>query len=128
MHQSEIDMTHLDMMTGGDVALAREVLGIFRNQTDLWGRLLDPASEATQWADACHTIKGAARSIGAARLADACEAGELRGRAGGVSRAEASVLISAVRDRMIETLEALAIVEHNLAQSEVFCSSNASSS
>lgn len=128
MHQSEIDMSHLDVMTGGDVALAREVLAIFRHQTELWGRLLDPASDNGQWADACHTIKGAARSIGAARLADACEAGEIRGREGDVGRSEASVLLSAIKDRMIETLEALAIVEHDLAQSEDFRSSNASSS
>ena len=117
MRQDKIDQDHLLMMTGNDVELAVEVLGIFRQQADTWGRLLDAGAEPDQWADACHTIKGAARGIGAEELAQACEAGETRGRTGDVSKTEAAVLISTVKDRLTETLEALAFVEHQLSSS-----------
>lgn len=120
---SQIDLEHLDTMTGGDASLAVEVLGIFRSQADMWGRLLDPSLDASQWADACHTIKGAARGIGAMPLADICEKGEVRGRAGDVSMAEAAVLLSDVKSALTLALEELAHAEHRLAQSIPFESS-----
>ena len=124
MTQTKIDLAHLMMMTGDDSSLAMEVLDIFRQQADTWGRLLDPSADSTQWADACHTIKGAARGIGAEELASACEAGEVRGRAGNVPHTEAAVLISTVKDRLTETLEALAYVQHQLSLSSPLKASN----
>ncbi|MEM8615622.1 MAG: hypothetical protein AAGF20_01680 [Pseudomonadota bacterium] len=60
-----LDIDHLLDMAGGDPELADEVLDIFRNQATTWGRLLDAAGPQSQWADAAHTLKGAALSIGA---------------------------------------------------------------
>ena len=38
----QIDLDHLLNMTGGDADLADEVLDIFRNQAETWGRMLTP--------------------------------------------------------------------------------------
>ena len=77
-----IDLIQLETMTSGDVDLAVEALGIFRQSADLWGRMLDPHADAVQWADAAHGIKGAARSVGLMALGDACDEAERLGRSG----------------------------------------------
>lgn len=115
-----IDLDQLRTMTAGDAALAVEALGIFRQSAELWARLLDPQAEDAQWADAAHGIKGAARSIGAMALGDACEAAETLGRRGGATAAEAGVAISTVKDRLGEALEAMAEVEHQLVMKRSF--------
>ena len=73
-----------------------------------------------QWADAAHGIKGAARSIGAMALGDACESAEKLGRSGMASRVEAAVAISAVKDELGQALEAMAHVEHQLVMRRTF--------
>lgn len=115
-----IDITQLESMTGGDAELAVEALGIFRQSAELWARLLDPHAEPGQWADAAHGIKGAARSVGAMQLGDACEVAETLGRTGTASPVEAGVAISAVKDRLGEALEAMAHVEHQLVMKRSF--------
>jgi HPt (histidine-containing phosphotransfer) domain-containing protein len=115
-----IDIGQLQTMTGGDAELAAEALGIFRQSAELWSRLLDPHAEADHWADAAHGIKGAARSIGAMQLGDACEIAERLGRSGTASAAEAGVAISSVKDRLGEALEAIAHVEHQLMMKRSF--------
>lgn len=115
-----IDLEQLKMMTSGDAALAVEALGIFRQSADLWSRLLDAQADPAQWADAAHGIKGAARSIGAMALGDACEAAEIMGRKGGPTPAEAGVAISTVKDRLGEALEAMADAEHQLMMKRTF--------
>ncbi len=109
-----VDASQLEMMTGGDTELAAEALDIFRSQTDVWGRLLDPAGEQVSWADACHAIKGAARSVGAMALGEVCDRAETLGRSDAVSRTQASVMLSEVKDRMYEAIEALAELQHRL--------------
>lgn len=115
-----IDLSQLATMTGGDAELAVEALGIFRQSTDLWGRMLDPASEPEHWADAAHAIKGAARSVGLMALGDACEEAERLGRSDAVSAAQAGVAISGVKDRLGEAIEAIAQVEHQLMMKRSF--------
>lgn len=115
-----LDTAQLVSMTMGDAELAAEALGIFRNQADLWGRMLDPQTDATSWADACHAIKGSARSIGAMRLGEACDAAEALGRTDGVSRAQASVALGEVKDRLGEAIEAAAELEHRLILTRAF--------
>lgn len=115
-----IDLSKLETMTSGDVDLAIEALGIFRQSADLWGRMLDPHAEPDQWADAAHGIKGAARSVGLMALGDACEEAERLGRAGGATPAQAGVAISAVKDRLGEAIEAIAHVEHQLMMKRSF--------
>lgn len=115
-----IDLEQLSTMTGGDAELAVEALGIFRQSTELWGRMLDPAGEAEQWADAAHAIKGAARSVGLMALGDACEHAEKLGRSGEATPAQAGVAISAIKDRLGEAVEAIASVEHQLMMKRSF--------
>jgi len=110
-----IDVQQLRIMTSADPGLAAEILGVFREQAGIWSRLLDPNGPREQWSDACHTIKGSARSIGAFALADACEAAERLGRSGEASPVRASTVLSSVRDRLGETIEEVAVLEHWLA-------------
>ncbi len=69
-----VDFSVLATYTGGDDAVAEEVLGLFREQAQLWSRLLD--AESPGWRDAAHTVKGAAAGIGALELAQACTVAE----------------------------------------------------
>lgn len=115
-----IDISQLEMMTSGDPALAVEALGIFRQSAELWSRLLDAGADAEQWADAAHGIKGAARSIGAMALGDACETAEKLGRSGMATRVEAVVAISAIKDALGQALESMAHVEHQLVMRRSF--------
>ena len=111
-----LDLDHLSAMTGGDTELSLEVIGIFREQAQLWSRLLDPRAEALQWADAAHTLKGASLGIGALKLAAACERAEKAGRSDTApSPAHASVLLGDVKDALGETLEAAARAVYDLA-------------
>lgn len=111
-----LDLDHLSAMTGGDTELSLEVIGIFREQAQLWSRLLDPRAEARQWADAAHTLKGASLGIGALKLAAACERAEKAGRSDTApSPAHASVLLGDVKDALGETMEAAARAVYDLA-------------
>ncbi|MEE2929138.1 MAG: Hpt domain-containing protein [Pseudomonadota bacterium] len=113
----KIDIDHLMTMTGGDVDLADEVLDIFRNQADIWGRLLDPDKTQEEWADAAHALKGAGLSIGATRFAENCAEVEQAGRSGEpVSRVQAATLLSALKDALVETIEACAQASYELSK------------
>jgi HPt (histidine-containing phosphotransfer) domain-containing protein len=115
-----IDVAQLEMMTGGDSALAAEALGIFRNQADLWGRMLDPGLAPASWADAAHTIKGAAKSVGLMDLGEACGRAETLGRSAHVTPAQAGVAIADIKDRLGEAMEAIAEMEHRLMHGQGF--------
>jgi HPt (histidine-containing phosphotransfer) domain-containing protein len=106
-----LDREHLKAMTGGDNDLAVEVIEIFRHQAEIWSRMLDPHAEATQWADAAHTLKGASLGIGAILLASRCEKAETAGRSDTPpSITGAAVLISDIKDALGDTLEEAARV------------------
>jgi len=69
-----VDMEHLARYTGGDVALNAEVLRLFDSQAnELVARLRSilEARDAKSWKEVTHTLKGAARGIGAFAMADA---------------------------------------------------------
>ena len=74
-----VDLTHLDRYTGGDEVLNAEILGLFDSQTsELVDRLqavLD-AHDTKSWKEITHTLKGAARGVGAFAFADAAAAAE----------------------------------------------------
>jgi HPt (histidine-containing phosphotransfer) domain-containing protein len=72
-----VDFAYLESFAAGDDAMIEEVLELFREQSVLWGAMLDADHEG--WRDAVHTLKGAGRGIGAARLGDVCEACEAAG-------------------------------------------------
>ena len=79
MASAAVDLTHLARYTGGDVALNAEILRLFDSQaSELVVRLqsiLD-ARDARSWKEVSHTLKGAARGIGAFGLGDAAAAAE----------------------------------------------------
>lgn len=98
-----VDFAYLEDFAAGDMAVVEEVLTLFRQQAELWSGMLDP--EAPGWRDAVHTIKGAARGVGAFELGEACAQAEIHGvaRLGGVH---------AALDR---ALSDIAAYEHELA-------------
>lgn len=72
-----VDMEHLSRYTGGDAALNAEVLRLFDSQvTEMVTRLetILAARDAKSWKQVTHTLKGAARGIGAFDFADAAAA------------------------------------------------------
>jgi len=64
-----IDIAHLSRHTAGDRRLGREVLGVFRAQSDDYVAALEDAVDEEAWRLAAHTLKGAASAIGAHRVA-----------------------------------------------------------
>ncbi len=69
-----IDLDHLARYTGGDAAINAEVMRLFDSQaTELVARLQSilEARDAKSWKEITHTLKGAARGIGAFKMADA---------------------------------------------------------
>jgi HPt (histidine-containing phosphotransfer) domain-containing protein len=76
-----IDTQHLERMTLGDSSLEREVLAMFAAQA---ARLIEVlANSPSDAAALTHTLKGAARAIGAFGVADAAESLEAVIRSGG---------------------------------------------
>ena len=71
-----VDFHHLETYAAHDAALVEEVLGLFRQQVELWMPMLDPAAQAEGWRDAAHALKGSALGVGAFAFAEACSAAE----------------------------------------------------
>ena len=79
MTAAAIDLTHLARYTGGDAALNAEILRLFDSQaSEMVVRLQSilHARDAKSWKEVTHTLKGAARGIGAFGLGDAAAACE----------------------------------------------------
>lgn len=69
-----IDFVHLARQSGGDEALEAELLTLFADQcVRQLSRIIDTSQAAMQRRDAAHTLKGAARAIGAWAVADAAD-------------------------------------------------------
>jgi HPt (histidine-containing phosphotransfer) domain-containing protein len=71
-----VDLVYLRRFTMGNRELEREVLQLFVTQAPVYLRLLRAAESVKQWTDAAHTLKGAARAIGAWRVALCAENAE----------------------------------------------------
>jgi HPt (histidine-containing phosphotransfer) domain-containing protein len=74
-----IDLAHLATYTGGDAALNAEVLQLFHEQSaQLMGELASvlEARDQVRWHEITHSLKGAARGIGAFAVADAAAIAE----------------------------------------------------
>ena len=65
MSEVQIDFDHLNKYVGGDVALTREIFGLFVHQTEMWGQGLDPAADDEVWESVTHSLKGSAKAVGA---------------------------------------------------------------
>jgi HPt (histidine-containing phosphotransfer) domain-containing protein len=79
MAGAAVDLSHLARYTGGDATLNAEILRLFDSQANelvarLYGIL--EARDAKSWKVVTHTLKGAARGIGAFGLGDAAAAAE----------------------------------------------------
>jgi hypothetical protein len=72
-----VDFSYLEGFVGGDPSITLEVLALFRRQAEAWEPGLVGANP--EWRPLVHTIKGAARGIGANVLGDACHAAEFGG-------------------------------------------------
>lgn len=88
-----LDLAHLVRQTFGDRALERELLALFMQQCLRLTPIIAGTSERVERADAAHTLKGAARAVGAVRIAALADALE----------------ISLDGDRSDETLERLGL-------------------
>lgn len=87
--KAPIDLDHLNRYVFGDASLLAEILGIFREQARLVAARMDPAMDAEAWYHAAHTLKGAARGVGAWSLGDAAEQAEHMAEAAAEDRAAA---------------------------------------
>jgi CheY-like chemotaxis protein len=71
-----VDRKHLAQYTAGDAALERELFELFRNSAETYLAQLAGAATDDAWHRAAHTLKGAARGIGAFDVAAHAEAAE----------------------------------------------------
>ena len=71
-----IDLVHLSKYTLGNRSLENELLGLFRNQADVYLARLDDALDDKEWKNAAHSLKGSARGLGAWALGDLAEEAE----------------------------------------------------
>jgi HPt (histidine-containing phosphotransfer) domain-containing protein len=79
MNARPVDLVHLARYTGGDQALNAEVLQLFVNQAGELVRRMDgvlQTGDVKTWKEVAHSLKGAARGIGAFAMANAAEACE----------------------------------------------------
>ena len=74
-----IDLDHLARYTGGEKTMNDEILRLFDGQIgEMVGQLrgVIAARDARRWKEITHTIKGAARGVGAFPFGDAAAAAE----------------------------------------------------
>ena len=71
-----IDLTYLARFTLGNTALEAEVLDLFATHAPRYLADLRAAGTVKAWHDAAHTLKGAARGVGAWRIGRAAEMAE----------------------------------------------------
>ena len=74
MAAAAVDLSHLARYTGGDKVLNSEILRLFDGQVSAMVGQLQAILEqcdAKKWREVTHTIKGAARGVGAFSMGDA---------------------------------------------------------
>lgn len=92
-----VDLDHLARYTGGDAAINREILTLFVEQSSATVAQLPSVRDVKTWHHLVHSLKGAARGIGAFALADvAAEAEPLDPAA---QRTEADAILPRLKAR-----------------------------
>jgi len=74
MADAPVDLSHLARYTGGDKTLNAEILKLFDGQvSEMVGQLRGVLElrDARRWREVTHTIKGAARGVGAFAMGEA---------------------------------------------------------
>jgi HPt (histidine-containing phosphotransfer) domain-containing protein len=81
--EQPVDIEHLNRYTGGDCVLNEEILQLFATQCrEMMAKLESLAAgeaDAKSWRETTHTLKGAARGIGAFALGNAAAEAEKTG-------------------------------------------------
>lgn len=72
-----VDFEYLEGFAARDMRVVHDVLSLFRRQAEIWSKTLD--QNPKDWRDLVHTIKGAARGVGANTLGEACARCEWKG-------------------------------------------------
>jgi HPt (histidine-containing phosphotransfer) domain-containing protein len=99
MADTPVDLSHLARYTGGDRTLNAEILRLFNGQVnDMVGQLLTVLQQrdARKWREVTHTLKGAARGVGAFAMGEAAAAAE-------------PVDPTTSQDRAVQVIEALRV-------------------
>jgi HPt (histidine-containing phosphotransfer) domain-containing protein len=81
-----VDLVYLRRFTMGNHDLEREVLELFIKQAPIYLGSLRAAESVKQWMEAAHTLKGAARAIGAWQVARCAENAEMLKLVGDLER------------------------------------------
>ncbi len=90
-----IDVDHLEKYVAGDDSLRDEILTIFGDQALLLSEQFSIDQTDEGWSNTAHTMKGAARGVGAWVLGDLCEEAEaLIGQIAGKNEKRAALLVS----------------------------------
>lgn len=76
MTATVLDREHLARYTAGDAALEAELFALLTSQMDACVSVLERTRDEGEWRVAAHTLKGAARGVGAMALGQACAAAE----------------------------------------------------
>ncbi|MFW5660475.1 MAG: Hpt domain-containing protein, partial [Oceanicaulis sp.] len=63
-----LDREHLARYTGGEAGLEAELFSLLDDQIEACTRTLRGTADTEAWAAAAHTLKGAARGVGAMAL------------------------------------------------------------
>jgi HPt (histidine-containing phosphotransfer) domain-containing protein len=85
------DLSHLRRYTDNDLELERELLSLFRLQIRQYAEKLSVITEPEEWRIATHSIKGAARSMGARKIAGIAEMLELAGPCSGTGEGRSKI-------------------------------------
>jgi HPt (histidine-containing phosphotransfer) domain-containing protein len=99
MSAAPVDLEHLARYTGGDKTLNAEILKLYDGQvSEMVGQLLSilEQRDARKWREVTHTIKGAARGVGAFAMGEAAATAE-------------PVDPAINHDRAVEVIEALRV-------------------
>jgi len=107
-----VDFAYLETYAAGDAGVVEEVLAIFREQSAMWSRLLDPSGQAQGWRDGAHTLKGASLGIGAFGLAEICDQAE---QASGAGEIERTVILERLRNALEAVLADISAYTHERA-------------
>ena len=96
------DAAHLARYTGGDAELKAELLALMCEQARRCISLIASSPDRETWLSSLHTLKGAARGVGAFALGQACEAAEHAPEAGWPAAAVAVAQAFAQTERCFE--------------------------
>jgi|TARA_R110000744_G_scaffold220833_3_gene339713 HPt (histidine-containing phosphotransfer) domain-containing protein len=96
------DAAHLARYTGGDAALKAELLALMCEQAERCIALITAAPDHETWTSALHTLKGAARGVGAFALGAACETAETQPQGSWPEAAQCVATAFAVTRRCFE--------------------------